>query len=76
MTVKIEIDREGCIQCGKCYNDECPEIFAEDDEGTSEIKEQYRSGGDLAKGEAPDDMFDCANKAAEACPVTVIAVSK
>ncbi|HPT73382.1 MAG TPA: ferredoxin, partial [Methanomassiliicoccaceae archaeon] len=72
--VKIEIDREGCIQCGVCYNDECPEIFGESDDGTSEIVEQYRVGGDLAKGEAPDSMSDCANRAADACPVTVITV--
>lgn len=76
MTVKIEIDQEECIQCGKCYNDECPEIFEEMDDGTSQVKEQYRQGGDGAKGEAPDEMFDCANRAADACPVTVIAVSK
>lgn len=72
--VKIEIDREGCIQCGVCYNDECPEIFGEGDDGTSEIKEPYRTGGDLAKGEAPDNLADCATKAADACPVTVITI--
>jgi ferredoxin len=76
MTVRIEIDQEGCIQCGVCYNDECPELFAEMDDGTSEIQEKYRAGGDSAKGEAPDGMLDCANKAADACPVTVITVSQ
>jgi len=76
MTVKIEIDQEGCIQCGRCYNDECPEVFEERDDGTSQIKEQYRVGGDEAKGETPDDLYDCANAGAEACPVTVITVSK
>lgn len=76
MTVKIEIDRDGCIQCGRCYNDECPEVFAEGGDGTSEVKEPYRVGGDLAKGETPDELLDCANRAADACPVTVIIVTQ
>jgi ferredoxin len=76
MTVKVEIDQEGCIQCGRCYNDECPDVFKEGEDGTSEIVEQYRDGGSTAKGNIPDDKFDCANKGAEACPVTVITVSK
>ncbi|MGI5872989.1 MAG: ferredoxin [Bacillota bacterium] len=76
LMVKIEIDRDGCIQCGVCYQDECPDIFGESDDGTSEIVEQYRVGGDLGKGEAPDSLADCANSAADACPVTVIIVTQ
>jgi ferredoxin len=75
MTVSIEIDQDGCIQCGRCYNDECPNIFKEGDDGTSQIAEQYRDGNS-AKGHAPDDLLECANKAADACPVTVITVSQ
>jgi len=75
MTVNVEIDQEGCIQCGRCYNDECPAVYKEGEDGTSEIAEQYRNGGS-ATGKIPDDMYDCANKGAEACPVTVITVSK
>jgi ferredoxin len=37
MSVKVEIDQEGCIQCGRCYNDECPEVYKEGEDGTSEI---------------------------------------
>ena len=75
MTVNVEIDQEGCIQCGRCYNEECPEVFNEGEDGTAEVAEQYRDGGS-AKGKVPDDMFECANKGAEACPVTVITVSQ
>jgi len=75
MTVIVEIDQEGCIQCGRCYNDECPEVFNEGEDGTAEIEEQYRDGSS-AKGKVPEEMLDCANKAAEACPVTVITVSQ
>ncbi|MBI0583172.1 MAG: ferredoxin [Methanomassiliicoccus sp.] len=75
MTVKVEIDQEGCIQCGRCYNDECPEVYKEGEDGTSEIVEQYRAGSS-AEGNVPDELFDCASKGADACPVTVIIVSK
>ncbi len=75
MTVVIEIDQEGCIQCGRCYNDECPEIFKEGDDGTAEIAEKYRDGSS-GKGKVPDDKMDCANQAADACPETVITVKQ
>jgi ferredoxin len=75
MAVNIEIDQEGCIQCGRCYMDECPEIFMEGEDGTSEIVEQYRDGSS-AKGKVPDDLLDCAKRAEDACPVTVITVSQ
>ena len=75
MTVKVMIDREGCIQCGRCYNDECPDVFAEDDDGTSMIQETYR-GGDLSEGKVPDGMKDCVTSASEACPVDAISVNE
>ncbi len=75
MTVKVMIDREGCIQCGRCYNDECPDVFAEDDDGTSMIQENYR-GADVAEGKVPDEMKDCVTSASEACPVDVISVNE
>jgi ferredoxin len=75
MTVIVEIDQEGCIQCGRCYNDECPEVYKEGEDGTSEIVEQYRDGSS-AKGKLPDDLLECATKGADACPVTVITVSQ
>jgi ferredoxin len=75
MTVRVEIDQEGCTQCGKCYNDECPDVYKEGEDGTSEIVEQYRDGSS-ATGKVPDELFDCANRGAEECPVTVITVTQ
>ena len=75
MTVNVEIDQEGCIQCGRCYNDECPEVYKEGEDGTSEIVEQYRDGSS-AKGKVPDELLECATKGADACPVTVITVNQ
>lgn len=74
MTVYVKIDQEGCIQCGLCYCDECPEVFVEGGDGTSEIAEKYQDGSP-AKGALPDDLLKCAQRAAEACPVTVIVIS-
>jgi len=47
----------------------------EGEDGTSEIVEQYRDGSS-AKGKVPDDLLDCAKRAEDACPVTVITVSQ
>ncbi|MHB0856467.1 MAG: ferredoxin [Anaerolineae bacterium] len=70
----VTIDRDECISCAACWGD-CPEVFEEnDDDGLSQIVAQYRTGGDLANGQVPDDLTDCANSAAEACPVEVIHV--
>jgi ferredoxin len=74
MTVNVEIDQEGCIQCGLCYCDECPEVFVEGEDGTSEIAEKYQNGSS-AQGALPDELLECAQKAAEACPVSVIVIS-
>ena len=75
MTLKIEIDRDECTQCGLCYEDECPSVFVEGDDGTSTIKEEYQAGGP-DKGEVPDDLEECVNNAADSCPVDAISVSK
>jgi ferredoxin len=71
----VGIDRKGCIQCGRCYHDECPEVFMEGEDGTSEVVEQYQDGT-LARGKLPDDTYDVAVQGAEACPETVILVIK
>jgi ferredoxin len=73
MSVKVTIDEDACTACGLCYNDECPEIFEEGSDGNSNLKKEFQKGG-IDKGEIPDDKKECAEKAAEACPVTAIVV--
>ncbi|MHB1295950.1 MAG: ferredoxin [Anaerolineae bacterium] len=71
---RVTIERDGCISCAACWGD-CPEVFEEnDDDGLSQVKAEYRAGGDPATGQVPDDLEDCAKGAAEACPVEVIHV--
>lgn len=75
MTVIIEINQEECVQCGNCYQDECPEVFMEGEDGTSEIVEKYRNGSS-AKGKVPDDMLDCVKRAVASCTVDAITVTQ
>ncbi|OPY29186.1 MAG: Ferredoxin [Methanomassiliicoccales archaeon PtaU1.Bin030] len=73
MTMIVVVDQGACIQCGLCYLDNCPEVFKEGSDGTSEIAEQYRTDS-AAQGEVPSDLTDCAKNAADACPATAISV--
>jgi ferredoxin len=73
MCPKVDIDREECTGCGLCYNDECPEIFVEGDSGISDIKMALREG-EPGQGKIPESLRACAEKAADACPVSAISV--
>ncbi|OPY34667.1 MAG: Ferredoxin [Methanomassiliicoccales archaeon PtaU1.Bin124] len=70
---KVTVDENECTGCGICYNDECPEVFVEGSDGTSNLQEKYRKGN-AHSGEIPDDKKDCAKKAEDACPVSAIKV--
>jgi len=70
---KVKVDENECTGCGLCYNDECPDVFVEGSGGISELKPAFQKGGAYT-GEIPGDMKDCAQKAADACPVTAIVV--
>jgi ferredoxin len=55
--------------------DDCPEVFEEDEtDGTSQIVEAYRVGGDPAVGQVPDELGECVRTASEGCPVEIIHV--
>lgn len=71
---KVTIDRENCISCGTCYGD-CPEFFEEGkDEGKSQVIAKYRIGGNPAEGEAPKELEEKVQIAADNCPASVIQV--
>lgn len=72
---RVTIDRDDCISCGVCWTT-CPEFFEESaDDGYSKVVDQYMSGGNLGEGEAPDDLEQCVQDAADGCPVEIIHVS-
>jgi len=71
MTCKVTVDKDACTGCGLCYNDECPDVFEEGPDGTSQLKAPFMKGGPH-EGEVPDDKKGCVQSAADACPVTAI----
>ena len=76
MPYVVKIDRPSCISDGVCAA-ACPEVFElSDDDSLSQLVEQYRNNGNLGEGTIPDDLMDCAQKAADLCPVLIISVEK
>jgi ferredoxin len=75
MTVKVQIERDECISCAACWDD-CPDVFEENmEDGLSQVVEDYQVDEDPAVGEIPDDLEECAQDAADACPVEIIQLS-
>lgn len=56
----IKVDKNTCIGCGLCAN-MCPDVFAMDDDGKSEVIGQ--------------ENVSCAKEAEGACPVSAISVN-
>ncbi len=72
--MKVTIERDECTMCALCW-ETCPDVFEENqDDGFSQIVEEYQENGELDKGEVPDSLSDCVNEAAEECPVDIIHV--
>lgn len=62
--MKASVDRDICIGCGLCEIT-CPEVFELDDEMVSTV----------IVDEIPEELEECAQEAAEECPVSAITVS-
>ena len=69
--LKIKIEREKCIGCGSCAA-LCPKCFEIIDDGKSHIKNATKQ--DVEELEVV--KVDCAESAAEACPVQCIHIEK
>ncbi len=70
---QIEVNREGCIACASCYTID-PEHFEGDAEGKSNVKGGTTNG--KSTGTFDDELMVQAQAAADACPVSVITVTK
>jgi len=68
---KIKIEREKCIGCGSCVA-LCPKYFEINEDGKSHIKNSQKS----AIEEMEVEKIECAESAAEACPVQCIFIEK
>jgi ferredoxin len=68
---KIKLDRQQCIGCGSCAA-VCPKCFEIADDGKSHIV-----GADKKDNEELEvAKMECAESAAEACPVQCIHIEK
>jgi len=48
-----------------------------DEDGLAQITQNYRENPEkLGVGEIPDEMVDCAETAADVCPVSIISVEE
>jgi ferredoxin len=61
--MKVKIDADGCIGCGLCVST-CPEVYRMEDDKAVVIGSAV-----------PKEAEDTCKRAAEECPVTVIAIS-
>jgi len=72
---KVTVNRETCIACGSCYLI-CAEVFEGESDGKSKVNDQYlkEQSKNYSTGEIPEELENCANEAAEACPTQSIEV--
>jgi ferredoxin len=74
MATPVTIDRDQCISCESCWT-VCPEVFEQNSvDSWSQIVAKYQVSGNPAEGQAPDDLKDKVQEAADSCPVTIIHV--
>ena len=73
---RVRIDpRENCIQDMVCVSI-CPDVFEMNpDDNKAQIVSQWRESPDnVGEGVVPEDLKDCVEQAASACPVQIIHV--
>ncbi len=74
MATKVTIDRDQCISCESCWT-VCPEFFQQNpNDSWSEVVAKFRTAGNNAEGDAPDNLKDKVQEASDSCPVQIIHV--
>ncbi len=70
---RVWIDRDQCISDMVCVA-LCPDVFEMNPEDNkSQIVEKWRPSPDkIGEGIIPEELKDCAQQAADACPVSII----
>ena len=74
MVYRVSVDRLLCIAC-RVAPDLCPAVFTMGaDNGKNRLVEAYstETSSDVSAGLIPDELYVCARKAADACPVQAI----
>lgn len=73
---KVTVDRDQCIADQVCVAI-CPDVFETNPEdGKCQIVEKYRVEGKLGEGIVPENLKECIEEAAAACPVGIIKVEE
>ncbi len=72
---KVTVDRALCIGCGIAPN-MCPQVFVLADNGKNKVVDAYSESlsDELSVGVVPEDLQDCVEQTAEACPAQAITV--
>ncbi len=73
MKYQIEVNREGCIACSTCYGID-PTHFESTEDGRSKVVGGTTNGKSV--GAVDDEKIEEAQAASDACPVSVITLSK
>jgi len=68
---KVWIENEKCISDAVCAH-LCPDVFEMNEEYKAVIVPQYRVNDNPTEGIIPEELKDCAEQAAAACPVQII----
>ena len=71
--IRVWIDRDQCIADMICVS-LCPDVFEmSEEDGKSQIVAKWRTAPDkVEEGIVPEDLKECVQQAAEACPVSII----
>ena len=75
---RVIVDRSMCISCGVAPA-VCPEVYElGSDNQKNRVVGRYSTeiSENLSIGEIPEELFECAKKGADVCPVAAIKVEK
>ena len=76
MKHKVSVNRSLCIACGIAPS-LCPQVFEpREDNRKTRIVHKYseENSEDTSVGVIPKELYDCVERAAEACPVQAITI--
>ncbi|MET1159792.1 MAG: ferredoxin [Thermoprotei archaeon] len=73
---RVIVDRNKCLGCGAAPA-ACPEVFVLEN-GKNRVVEKYsvETTSERSIGEIPEELYECARKGAEVCPVKAITIEK
>ncbi|MDY6821603.1 MAG: ferredoxin [Deferribacterota bacterium] len=71
MKIKVSVDEDLCTGCAVCYT-EVPEVFEDNGDGISQVKEDVGGDGAILEGELAEKVDEIKDE----CPVEAIIVEE